>query len=39
MMPSPLMPVATVKINGGRNAGILAAQIIATGDTRFCRRN
>ena len=23
-----------VAINGGRNAGILAAQIIATGDTR-----
>src|ERR1700744_4219044 len=29
----PGVPVATVAINGGRNAGILAAQIIATGDT------
>jgi 5-(carboxyamino)imidazole ribonucleotide mutase len=28
----PGVPVATVAINGGRNAGILAAQIIATGD-------
>jgi 5-(carboxyamino)imidazole ribonucleotide mutase len=27
------MPVSTVAINGARNAGILAAQIIATGDT------
>ncbi len=26
------MPLATVAINGGRNAGILAAQIIAVGD-------
>ena len=31
----PGVPVATVAINGGRNAGILAAQIIATGDTRL----
>ena len=29
----PGVPVATVAINGGRNAGILAAQIIATGDS------
>jgi len=28
----PGVPVATVAINGSRNAGILAAQIIATGD-------
>jgi 5-(carboxyamino)imidazole ribonucleotide mutase len=31
----PGVPVATVAINGGRNAGILAAQIIATGDARL----
>lgn len=31
----PGVPVATVAINGGRNAGILAAQIIATGDVRL----
>jgi 5-(carboxyamino)imidazole ribonucleotide mutase len=31
----PGVPVATVAINGGRNAGILAAQILATGDTRL----
>jgi 5-(carboxyamino)imidazole ribonucleotide mutase len=30
----PGVPVATVAINGARNAGILAAQIIATGDAR-----
>ncbi len=30
-MPSGV-PVATVALNGARNAGILAAQIIATGD-------
>ena len=30
----PGVPVATVAINGARNAGILAAQIIATGDSR-----
>src|SRR5471030_1693410 len=29
------VPVATVALNGGRNAGILAAQIIATGDARL----
>ena len=28
----PGVPVATVAINGARNAGILAAQIISTGD-------
>src|SRR5512139_2724273 len=28
----PGIPVATVAINGAQNAGILAAQIIATGD-------
>ncbi|HSY17778.1 MAG TPA: 5-(carboxyamino)imidazole ribonucleotide mutase [Candidatus Acidoferrales bacterium] len=28
----PGVPVATVAINGGRNAGILAAQILAVGD-------
>ncbi len=31
----PGVPVATVAINGGRNAGILAAQIIAMGDARL----
>jgi len=31
----PGVPVATVAINGGRNAGILAAQIIATSDERL----
>ena len=31
----PGVPVATVAINGGRNAGILAAQILATSDTRL----
>jgi 5-(carboxyamino)imidazole ribonucleotide mutase len=31
----PGVPVATVAINGGRNAGILAAQIIATGDAHL----
>jgi 5-(carboxyamino)imidazole ribonucleotide mutase len=31
----PGVPVATVAINGGRNAGILAAQIIATDDARL----
>src|ERR1017187_10110747 len=31
----PGVPVATVAINGGRNAGILAGQIIATGDARL----
>src|SRR5580692_681820 len=31
----PGVPVATVAVCGGRNAGILAAQIIATGDARL----
>jgi 5-(carboxyamino)imidazole ribonucleotide mutase len=31
----PGVPVATVAIGGGRNAGILAAQILAVGDTRL----
>ena len=31
----PGVPVATVAINGARNAGILAAQILATGDPRL----
>jgi 5-(carboxyamino)imidazole ribonucleotide mutase len=31
----PGVPVATVAINGARNAGILAAQILALGDTRL----
>ena len=31
----PGVPVATVAINGGRNAGILAAQILATGDAHL----
>lgn len=31
----PGMPVATVAIGGARNAGILAAQIIATGDAQL----
>ena len=29
----PGIPVATVAINGAKNAGILAAQIVATGDS------
>src|SRR5271168_3486530 len=29
----PGVPVATVAVGGGRNAGILAAQILAVGDT------
>jgi phosphoribosylaminoimidazole carboxylase PurE protein len=37
MMP-PGLPVATVAVNGSRNAGILAAQIIATGDTDVAQR-
>ncbi len=32
------VPVATVAIGGGRNAGLLAAQIIASGDRRMTRR-
>ena len=31
----PGVPVATVAMNGARNAGILAAQIIATGDAHL----
>jgi 5-(carboxyamino)imidazole ribonucleotide mutase len=34
----PGIPVATVAINGARNAGILAAQIIATGDTELMNK-
>ncbi|MEL7532415.1 MAG: 5-(carboxyamino)imidazole ribonucleotide mutase [Bacteroidota bacterium] len=33
-MPSGV-PVATVALNGGKNAGILAAQIVATGDEKI----
>src|ERR1039457_1901916 len=31
----PGVPVATVAVNGARNAGILAVQILAVGDTRL----
>ena len=31
----PGVPVATVAVNGARNAGILAVQILATGDVRL----
>ena len=34
----PGIPVATVAIGGARNAGILAAQIIATGDPALAAR-
>jgi 5-(carboxyamino)imidazole ribonucleotide mutase len=34
----PGIPVATVAINGARNAGILAAQIIATGDAELTKK-
>ena len=34
----PGIPVATVAIGGARNAGILAAQIIATGDAALAAR-
>jgi len=34
----PGIPVATVAINGARNAGILAAQIIATGDAALAEK-
>lgn len=37
MMP-PGLPVATVAINGARNAGILAAQILATADKDLAAR-
>lgn len=36
-MPSGI-PVATVAINGGTNAGILAAKILATGDDELLKR-
>ena len=32
------IPVATVALNGAQNAGILAAQIIATGDTALLQK-
>ncbi|MCL1943392.1 MAG: 5-(carboxyamino)imidazole ribonucleotide mutase [Candidatus Azobacteroides sp.] len=34
----PGIPVATVGINGAMNAGILAVQIISTGDPELCRK-
>jgi 5-(carboxyamino)imidazole ribonucleotide mutase len=34
----PGIPVATVGINGARNAGILAAQIIASGDETLAKK-
>jgi 5-(carboxyamino)imidazole ribonucleotide mutase len=34
----PGIPVATVAIGGARNAGVLAAQIIATGDAELAER-
>ncbi len=34
----PGVPVATVAIDGGRNAGLLAVQILATGDPALRRR-
>lgn len=34
----PGIPVATVGINGARNAGILAAQMIATGDEEIMKK-
>lgn len=37
MMPTGI-PVATVAINGGGNAALLAAQIIALGDENLARR-
>ena len=36
-MPSGI-PVATVAINGGTNAGILAAKILAAGDEELLKR-
>ena len=36
-MPSGI-PVATVAINGGQNAGILAARILATSDAALLQR-
>jgi len=37
MMP-PGLPVATVGINGAKNAGLLAVQILATNDAELSRR-
>lgn len=34
----PGVPVATVAINGAKNAGLLAAQIIATGDAKLSKK-
>lgn len=34
----PGIPVATVAINGARNAGILACQILATGDEQLMKK-
>ena len=34
----PGIPVATVALNGARNAAILAAQILATGDTAMLKK-
>lgn len=34
----PGIPVATVAINGARNAGILAAQILATSDAKLSKK-
>ena len=34
----PGIPVATVAINGARNAGILAAQILSAGDSKVLKR-
>lgn len=34
----PGIPVATVSINGGRNAGILAAKILATSDPKIVEK-
>lgn len=34
----PGIPVATVAVGGARNAGILAAQILATGDAELAER-
>lgn len=34
----PGVPVATVAIGGAKNAGVLAAQIIATGDTELAKK-
>ena len=36
-MPSGI-PVATVAINGGQNAGILAAKILATSDAQLLEK-